>query len=196
MVLFGGVVGSACAIEKCQDELGQWHYADVAGAECSNAKVIILNDQGAVTGLVQAPKTAAQILVEEQERTRLEFTASNATANADEKHRILAIYETEAAIDRQRDNQMHSVQGNIDVHNAYLKSMDGRIARYQDEMAKVKSELVKLSLQKKINHARARVAESVNELTILASKKEQIMQKFAKEKELYRSLTNGDELID
>jgi len=182
----------AYSIEKCKDDQGKWHYGDVAVAECKNSKVTTLNQRGFITDEKEAPKTAEQIQAEEEEAARIELEKNQREAAAEERRRVLSIYETEDDIDRQRDNQLNSVSRNIDVHNAYLKGMDARVARYESKMAEVKADRAKKKYADQIKTANARIAKSKKERAALVMQKDEIMKKFAKEKEIYRKLKSGE----
>ena len=106
--------------------------------------------------------------------------------------RILSIYETEADIDRQRDNQLSSVDGNIKVHEAYLKSMDARIARYEIELSEMKHKTRRKKLEAEIVAAKDRVIESTTELENLKEQRQDIVERFAKEKEIYITLKESE----
>ena len=181
----------AFAIKKCKDADGNWHYGDVAVAECENSKITTLNDRGFVTDQEEAPKTEEELEAEKEEREAEEARLAQERAAEEERRRILSIYETEEDIDRQRDNQLNSVQSNIDVHKAYLKSMDTRIARYEEKKAQAKREPSKKDFQIKIDQAKKRVEQSKKELAELVKQKDEIIERFSKEKEIYLALKNG-----
>ncbi len=196
LLLLFSVANSAYAIKKCKDADGKWFYGDIAVEECENSKVTTLNDRGFITEEKAAPKTEEEIKAEEEEVASQEASEEKAIADELEKLRILSIYETEADIDRQRDNQLYSVQSNMAVHKAYLKGMDSRIARFEEKLAETKSKRAKESYTKKIKDAKVRVENSKNELIALEAQKGDINKKFAKEKEVYLALKYSDEEIE
>lgn len=180
--------GTSVAIQKCQDADGKWHYGDVSVAACENSKITTLNDRGFIKEEEAAPKTEEELLTEQALKEKEEAEMLRVKLEEEEKLRILSIYETEADIDRQRDNQISSVDGNILVHEAYLKSMATRIERLERDQSQVKSQKKKDNFQTQIEQANGRVEKSANELEGLREQKEQIMQRFKKEKEIYLSL--------
>ena len=97
------------AIKKCKDANGKWHYGDIAVRDCENSKVTTLSNQGFIKAEKAAPKTADELAAEEAQRAELEAEKQRQEKIDKEKTRILSIYETEAAIDRQRENQLYSV---------------------------------------------------------------------------------------
>jgi predicted nucleic acid-binding Zn-ribbon protein len=98
---------------------------------------------------------------------------------------VLGIYETEADIDRQRENQLDSVQRNMDVYIAYLRGMNKRISRNETKLQELKSKPAKDKLSKEIASAKLRVKDSRDQLGKMIVQKEQIIAKFKKEKEIY-----------
>ncbi len=176
------------SVQKCQDADGKWHYGDVAVSGCENSNVTTLNDRGFVVDQLAAPKTEEQLLADQQQLEKEEAERIRLKVEEDEKIRVLSIYETEADIDRQRDNQLSSVDGNILVHEAYLKSMAVRIERLNRDQAEVKSERIKEQLQTEMDQANGRVEKSTKELAELRAQKVEIMEKFKKEKEIYLAL--------
>lgn len=180
------------AIEKCQDADGKWHYGDIAVAECQDSKVTTLNDRGYITAEDPAPKTPQELLAEEEMLAVEIAEQERLKQEQDERLRILSVYETEADIDRQRDNQLNSVQGNIDVHESYLKGMEARIERFENQKTELTSKRRIEELQGEIDQALVRVENSEQELALLLEQKTEIQAKFEKEKELYRELKSGD----
>lgn len=178
------------AIKKCQDVDGNWHYGDVSIAACDTSDVTTLTDDGFIAGTVPAPKTEEELKAEQEKLAAEEAERLRIQQEEEQKLRILSIYETEEDIDRQRDNQLSSVDGNIKVHEGYLKSMDSRIARYEKELAEETRKFRIEKLTSEIDAAKARVEKSSQELSQLKEQRASIVEKFAKEKEIYLALKN------
>jgi len=175
----------AFAIEKCQDADGNWYYGDIAVEECEASKITTLSDRGFITNEEEAPKTEEELAaMEESAREQVE-EKNRLEAQAEERRRVLGIYETEADIDRQRDNQIDSVQRNMDVYIAYLRGMAKRITRDETKLQELKNQPAKDKMSKKIAAAKLRVEDSRKQLGKLIRQKEQIVAKFKKEKEIY-----------
>ena len=138
--LFLALAHPAYAIKKCQDAEGGWHYGDTAEEACSSSKVTTLNDRGFITEQQEAPKTNAELADEERARLEEESNLERESIAEKERRRVLNIYETEDDIDRQRDNQLDSVQGNIDVHKAYLNNMKQRVKRHQQKLTQLEKD--------------------------------------------------------
>lgn len=182
----------AHAIKKCKDAQGKWHYGDVAVRSCENSKVTTLNDRGFVKGEKDAPKTDQEIASEKEQRMAIEAEAKRVNDEQDERNRILSVYETEADIDRQRDNQLNSVDSNIAVHKSYLKSMEAKIARANEELPTETKKWKKKKLEEDLVSAKKDIEEYSVELASLIEQKEQIKKKFAIEKEVYRTLNSPE----
>lgn len=183
---------SALAIKKCKDADGKWHYGDVAVAQCNNAKVTTLNDRGFIESELDAPKTAEELSAEQAMLDKEQAERDRLKAIQDERNRILSIYETEDDIDRQRDNQINSVQSNIDVHKAYLKSLDKRIARTESELAETKGKHLQKKLAKDLESTNVRKLDYTKNLASLEAQKEEIMERFEHEKKLYLELKKAN----
>ena len=180
------------AIKKCQDADGKWHYGDVSVDVCSNSDITTLNERGFVSETLDAPKSEEELKAEEAKLAAEEAEKMRLKTAEEEKLRILSIYETEADIDRQRDNQLSSVDGNIKVHEAYLKSMETRITRYEVEFSEEKRKVRKKELEDEIIAAKDRVIESAAELEKLKEQRQAIVERFANEKEIYITLKESE----
>jgi len=187
--LFG--IQSAHAIKKCKDADGKWHYGDVAVRACEDSKVTTLSDRGFIKAEKAAPKTEAQLAAEESLRIRNEEDALEKEKQELEKTRILSVYETEADIDRQRDNQLYSVDSNIAVHNTYLESLKEQIAHEQKKISSTQNVGVKINAEKKIAEAEKNYETYSSEVVLLEKHREEIITRFDKEKLVYRELTKA-----
>ena len=179
---------TAFAITKCQDADGNWHYGDYAKDVCANSKLTKLNERGRKVDEIAAPKTdqelqAEQELKEKEEAERLAEEKAEA-----EKSRILSIYETEADIDRVRDNQLSSIQGSIDVHKAYIISKQKNIDRLTKKQTASTNSKFKEKTQKQIDQAKLELEKSKKSVEEFETQKVEITAKFEKEKQMYREL--------
>lgn len=190
-VLF--VMAPSHAIKKCRDADGKMHYGDTAIEECENSKITTLTDRGFIKEEDEAPKTQEQLRLEQEEQELLEKQRAEALAAEEEKQRILSIYETEADIDRQRDNQVRSVQSNIDVHKSYLSNMQKRVDRYEQQMQQTDNTKLKEQFAKNIEDSKARMAEYTDQLNELEEQRKDIIDRFTQEKETYLALKNGQD---
>jgi len=178
---------SAHAIKKCQDAEGKWHYGDIAVAQCEKSKVTTLDKRGFIASEKDAPKTEEQLQKEKEASAELEAELARKQAEDNEKSRILNIYETVADIDRQRDNQINSVASNIAVHKAYLKSLTAKIERLKVNGAELSGFRKKRNVEE-ITDAEARIKDSSIELEKLIKQKGAIIERFDREKKIYREL--------
>lgn len=179
---------SAHAIKKCKDSDGKWHYGDFAVRSCENSKVTTLNKRGTIKSETEAPKSVEQKQLDADVMAAENADKDRIKAAELERSRILSIYETEADIDRQRDNQLYSVQSNIDVHDSYLKTMDNRISEQEVKLKDTSNKKKKSKIEKYLKTSKANVIAYTERLEKLKKNKEDIVVKFEKEKELYREL--------
>jgi len=182
----------AYAIKKCQDADGKWHYGDIAVQQCKRSKVTTLNDRGFIEKEKEAPKTEEQLLKEKEELAVAEAEAARIQAKEDERNRILSVYETEADIDRQRDNQIKSVEGSIAVHKAYVKSMTAKIVRLEKNGVNFRGKRKERQLAE-IEDSHNRIKNSESELKKLDNQKDSIMKRFDNEKRIYREIKNQNQ---
>lgn len=175
------------AIKKCKDAEGKWHYGDNAEEQCETTKVTTLSNRGFVKETLDAPKTEEEKRVEAEMQRKEAEELARLKKEQEERDRILSIYERESDIDRQRDNKLASIDGNIRVHKAYLKQMDSKIKRLEGKSATANGKY-KEDLDKEVVASKSRVKEFSTELKRLEQQKVNITKKFANEKKLYREL--------
>ncbi len=181
----------AFAIKKCKDEDGNWHYGDHAEDKCATTKVTTLTDRGFIAETLEAPKTEEEKQAEAEKLQREQEELVRLQKRQEERDRILSIYETEDDIDRQRDNQIESIDSNIKVHEAYLKQMDGKIKRLETKAAAAGPGKIKDDLEQELLRSKGRVEEFSKELESLKIQRAETADKFAEEKRLYRELTGS-----
>ena len=181
---------SAMAIQKCKDSEGKWHYGDTAQQNCAESEVTTLSDRGFIKEVEAAPKTEAELKAEAILKEEKDKEDELARQEKEEKERILSIYEQESDIDRQRDNQLASVDGNIRVHKAYLKQMDAKILRLEGKSVESKGKRKEL-IENELAASKLRVEEFSTELKRLEIQREGIIERFAREKKLYKDITEG-----
>ena len=187
---FVSISNAAYAMQKCQDESGKWHYGDVAVTACENSKVTTLNNRGFIEDELAAPKTEEELAAEAQALADAQVEAERLREIEENKQRILSIYETEADIDRHRDNQLDSVNGNIAVHKAFLKSQEARIKRNENKAAATTHPVKKKRLAEDIVTVKERMQTYQSALEKLLVQKEEIVERFSREKALYQRLKN------
>ena len=184
---------NAWAIKKCQDSEGKWHYGDFAVQECNQSKITTLDERGIVKEEREAPLTdeekeaQADALRLENERIAKE------EAEREERNRILSIYETEADIERQRDNQLYSVQSNLDVTKAYIKSLKDRQARNKVRTAAITNTVLKQKAEADDLELKDKIVSAEKQVLDLTQQKKSVEEKFERELELYRELHNSEE---
>lgn len=178
---------NAYAIKKCQDAEGKWHYGDGASKVCDSSKVTELNNRGFVKGEEEAPKSEEQIEAERDIIEKIEAERIAAEKEKAERERILNVYQSEADIERQQDNQIYSVDSSIAVHKVYLQGMAEKVERLEKKQSTLKGAWAEKN-QTEIDSSKAKIVEFEKELKGLEEQKKEIKTRFAREKELYRAL--------
>ena len=149
-----------------------------------------LTGRGFVKDVEAAPKTEAELKAEAMLKEQKEKEDELARQEKEEKERILSIYEKESDIDRQRDNQLESVDGNIRVHKAYLKQMDTKVSRLEGKSAQSRGKRKEL-IEDELTASKLRIEEFTAELKRLETQRESIVERFAREKKLYKDIKEG-----
>ncbi len=125
---------NAWGISKCKDEDGKWHYGDNVRHLCAKAKVTEINNRGVKVNELAAPKTKEELAAEEAKKAEEAKILAEKNAKEKEKERILSIYETEDDIERARSNNVVSLEQQVVVHDAYIKSLG---QKREDRMMKI-----------------------------------------------------------
>lgn len=178
------------AIKKCQDADGKWHYGDTAVDECERSKVTTLNNRGFISSEDEAPKTQEELAAEEASLAKERAEEQRIEEEKAERERLLSIYQTEADIDRQLDNQIYSVDSSIAVHKVYLKGMQEKVDRLKIKKSSQKGSPAERT-QGEIDQALTKIKASEEELKQLDEQKKAIQARFAREKELFLSIKQG-----
>ncbi len=181
------------AIKKCQDANGKWHYGDFAVAACNESKVTTLDKRGNVKAEREAPLTKEELAAKaEQERAEQERLEQE-QAEREERQRVLSIYETEADIERQRDNQIYSVESNIAVTQAYINSLQDRIERNMQKLNPQSHPKYVEKIEGENLETRSKIETAEQQLVELNEQKTAVEARFERELELYRKLREVDD---
>ena len=187
LILLVSYAPQAMAIKKCQDADGKWHYGDVAVKECERSKVTTLNNRGFIKDEDDAPKSKEELEAERTAKAEADRKKEEEMKRIEERNRILSVYQSESDIDRQRDNQIYSVDSNIAVHEVYIKNMKAKVVRLEEKASTARGRSLERT-QNEIKTSLAKIDDSEKELESLKKQRQQIEDRFAREKELYRTL--------
>jgi len=180
------------AIKKCQDADGKWHYGDVAVRACENSKVTTLSSKGFVKAEKKAPKSEEQLEAEKAGLAELEAERKKQEELEKEKSRVLAVYESEDDIDRQRESRLVSIDNNIAVHNTYIDSLKRHIAFDKKKLDSTKNAGVREQIYAKIEENEKNIKEYSKEIDGLKLKRIDVIKMFDNEKVIYKELTNSN----
>lgn len=178
----------AAAIKKCQDSEGKWYYGDLAEAECRRSKITTLDDRGFIKEERPAPKTQAELAAEAESTRLAEAALAQRESEAAERARILSIYETEADIERQRANQLTSIESDIGVHEAYLNAVRARVEREKTKLETTKNKRRIDELEASLAAAKSNIDQYQTQLDELKAERLAVNEKFDQEIALYREL--------
>ena len=187
------LTNNAWAIKKCQDGEGKWHYGDFAVQECSRSKITTLDERGIVKDVQDAPLTDQEKAAQAEELRAEKERRAEEEAVREERTRILSIYETEADIERQRDNQLYSVQSNIDVTKAYIQSLKERQARNKAKTVAITNSVLKQKAEADGIELEGKIGSAETQLVNLFQHKKNVETKFERELDLYRELRDSEE---
>lgn len=180
--------GNACAIAKCQDAEGNWHYGDSAASACGVTKITILNDKGRKTDEIGVPLTDEELRAEEVEAERLELEKKQADKRALEKARILAVYPDVESIIRSRDQRLNGMERIIVLQQKLLDAMRLDMKKFEareipkDKKALKKYQAQKLDLQEGVDDYYSAISK-------LRREREQAAEKYKKTLIEYKEIT-------
>jgi hypothetical protein len=107
---------------KWVDEQGVTHFGDHIPPEYANQEQQIVNSQGIEMAHIDAPKTAEQMLAEEQKLLDAEQRASR-------DKNLLNTYGSVLEIERLRDQRLALLSDQIKVTGQFLEILDGRMKK-------------------------------------------------------------------
>ena len=110
---------------KWVNEKGEVQYGDAVPAEYSQSERAILNTQGVEVGHVGGRKNAQQA-AEQAQRDE------DALRKRQHDQFLLTTYTSTRDIERLRDERLGQIDGQIKATQAYIESLDGRLASLQD----------------------------------------------------------------
>jgi hypothetical protein len=107
------------------DKNGERHYGDAVPPEYAQNERRVLNNQGVEVGHVDGLKTAQQVA--EEKRIEQEIAAK-----AQHDRFLLTTYTTSRDIERLRDERLDQINGQIKATNAYIETLQSRMASLQE----------------------------------------------------------------
>lgn len=179
-------LSSGLAISKCQDENGKWHYGASVSSKCAKSEITNLNNRGVVKDKVAAPKTTAQLDAEKSSKEEAAKVRELENAEADEKNLILSVYEKEADIERARQNNLRSINQQVVLRNAYIKSLKENRALKEKKIPTISSKPLQERVRQQIVDIDDDLEESRGSAEELQEKITAVNIRYDKELELFR----------
>jgi len=116
---------------KWINDKGEVQYGDSVPAEYAQSERVILNSQGVEVGRVDSRKNAQQ-------------AAEQARRDEEAEHKrqhdqfLLTTYTSTRDIERLRDERLDQIDGQIKAAQAYIETLDGRLATLQERALRYK----------------------------------------------------------
>jgi hypothetical protein len=171
-------------IEKCQDELGKWHYGDSAAAACAESKITVLDKKGVKVKEIDRPPSHEEVEAREAEKKRLQEQAAYEKERAIARQRILRVYPDEASIHRARDQRIEGLDKNITLNEELLGELRLRKKKLddaavpKDEKAKKRQDRQKLNVQNQIDQYSGSISQLREDREKVQKKYSNILDEF------------------
>ena len=123
--------GTGTPTYKWVNEKGEVQYGDSVPAEYAQSERVILNSQGVEIGRVDSRKNAQQAA--EQARRDQETERKR-----QHDQFLLTTYTSTRDIERLRDERLDQIDGQIKAAQAYIETLDGRLATLQERALRYK----------------------------------------------------------
>lgn len=177
---------SVFAISKCQDENGKWHYGTSVSSKCAKSEITKLNERGVVKDKVAAPKTAEELAAEKANAEEAERIRQIEKEEADQKNRILSVYEKEEDIERARQNNLRSINQQVVLRNAYINSLKENRALKVKKVSTIASKPIQENINKQIADIDVELEQSKKSSLELEEKIKEVNSHYDKELEMFK----------
>lgn len=181
-ILLGLIVISlqaeAARIKKCQDADGMWHYGDRAAEACAKSKIIEMSTEGHKTGEVDAPPTAEELKVFEEQKKRDEERKKAEAEQARKDALLLSIYGHENDIIYVRKRKVSQVEHSIKANKETLTTLEKTLERQIKQKAE----------EKNIEHTKSQIKRVQDAIKQKRVEQKEIEAKYNKELIRYREI--------
>lgn len=168
-------------IKKCMDADGMWHYGDRAAAACAKSKIIEMDSEGNRTGEVEAPPTAEELQMMEENKAK---EAERKKAEAEQARKdalLLSIYGHENDIIYVRKRKIAQVEHSIKANQETLETLKKTVERQVKQKAEEKS----------IEHTRSQIKRVEEAINAKRREQKEIHAHYEKELTRYREIKAG-----
>lgn len=179
---------------KWVDEAGNIHYGDRVPPQYSNQERKVINPQGRIVKIYEAPKTPEQ-KAEEQRLAAIEAEEQKRrAAQALRDRTLLATYSSEQRLVMARDGKIVAVKATIQLAHDRLKSLQKHIVERTEEAAEYErsGKPIPVNLQNQIASIREQISK--NEAFVLDKQKEMVVirEQFDSDIQRFHELTSDE----
>jgi hypothetical protein len=186
-------IAAEAKLYKWVDKNGETHYSETIPPEYADQNKETLSKSGLIQKKVEKPdpnalkaKKDADIEKKREQEAEMEIKRRNNT--------LLNTYSNEHEIDLARDRSLVLVNARIDSNKILLKSsQDSLNDLHKEADSRTKSgKKIPASLTNDISQMESRIKKYQEELTKGETELQEVKDRFAKEKELYRQIKGGN----
>jgi hypothetical protein len=139
------------------DKNGERHYGDAVPPEYAQTERRVLNNQGVEVGHVDGLKSAQQVAEERR-------IAQEIAAKAQHDRFLLTTYTSSRDIERLRDERLDQINGQIKATNAYIETLQSRMASLQERALRYKPYSTKPDARKMPDDLAEELVRTTNEV--------------------------------
>lgn len=138
----------AHALYKCVDEKGVTLYGDTMPPQCAKKAITEMSKQGSVIKQYDAPLTAEQLKVQDEERERRKEHEKKLTEQRLKDHALIATYGSEREFDMARDKDLATLEARKKTLISRNDDVDANLTKLRNEMEFYKAGKSKASKSK------------------------------------------------
>jgi hypothetical protein len=189
----------AHALFKCVDEKGVTHYGDTMPPQCAKKAITEMSKQGSVIKQYDAPLTAEQLKVQDEERERRKEHEKKITEQRLKDHALIATYGSEREFDMARDKDLATLETRKKTLATRNEDLDANLTKLRNEMEFYKAGKSKASKNKEappqlaqdFNRASSDRANLDRELAKVDTDRAAVTARYDTEKSRWKKLKGG-----
>ncbi len=189
----------AHALFKCVDERGVTLYGDTMPPQCAKKAITEMSKQGSVIKQYDAPLTAEQLKVQDEERERRKEHEKRLTEQRLKDHALIATYGSEREFDMARDKDLATLEARKKTLASRNEDIDANFTKLQNEMEFYKAGKSKASRSKEappqlaqdFNRAKTDRANLDRELAKVDTDRAAVTARYDTEKSRWKKLKGG-----
>ncbi|HVC36903.1 MAG TPA: DUF4124 domain-containing protein [Gammaproteobacteria bacterium] len=176
---------------KWVDKNGNVHYGSSVPPEYASQQLEVLNSEGVTVQTVAAPKTAAEIAKDKQDKAAAADKAKQEQQQRDNDQMLLDTYTSVADIERDRNSRLAAIDSQLKVINGSISGLQGTLASYQQQAAKLGNAHKPLpaSLKKNLDDTQDQLATDQKLLLKQQQDKQAVQDRYTAYIKRYQQLT-------